>query len=477
MSLVLVVGVGPLPEAREQHVYATGLRVLTMLRALHGEGHECVLLEIPFGRGDARKSACAVPLRQHATAPPDVAMIREQVDALCARHRFDAVVALTDIGALGAAQSAWTGPLWVDYFGHPAAERQQQAHRHSSNAALAEYWRTVLPVLLRADRFSVCSNAQRLALVGELGASGRLNAESCGTDLVSIIPPAVGIDRETLPRPRAFLQSHGIPRESRVLLSTGGMNTWFDEETFFQALMRTMVNEDDIWLVVTGGTITGHSTIVFERFRARVESSPIANRTRFLGWLPHDDFLVACQEAHVAVSCDLRSLEAELGCRNRVLGWLWLGLRVISTAIDEHTVRLAELGYVRTFRPGDARGLSDAMLAEFKLDRRDAEELDELRNRLLEFHSAEAGAAVLARWADDPKTAPDRPVNGTVSNPLVEWHRHALGLREPEPDRGLQARADAAEELVARLQGSRAFNMYFAGRPEIRALLERIRKP
>jgi hypothetical protein len=474
MSNILLVGVGPLPDPKQPQVYAPGLRLLTMLRGLDAEEHTCSLVEMPFGTLPVQKSVTQIQLKHHMVVPPTADAAMRAINTLCEKDTFDAIVALTDLGALAAAQSNYGGPLWVDYFGHPAAERQQQAFRHNSNEAIAEMWKTTLPVLLRADHFSVCSKAQRLALVGELGAAGRLNAQSCGHEFVTVIPPAIAIDREPIPHFRGLLQSHDIPREARVMLVTGGMNTWFDDETFFAALEKTMMFEEDVYLVVTGGTIGGHSTIVYERFRKRVEASPLKNRIVFMGWLAHDDFLAVCSEAHVAISCDLKSLEGELGCRNRVLGWLWMGLRVVTTALDEHTQALADMGLIHTYRWGESRDLSDAILAEFKLPRRTPVEVASLRQKLGDMHLAERLAAPLARWANTPKCSPDRLVNGSVSNPLTELQRVSLGVELPDPNKELLAQVAAGRELAMRLQGSRAFNMYFGGKPEIRELLEKV---
>lgn len=473
MSRILLAGVGPLPGPLRERVFAPGLRLATFLRALLARDHEVALLELPFGGIESGRSEVDRELLSHDVAALSVEDARRTIERILSRHAIDGVIALTDVCALAAAQSAWEGPLYVDWFGSPMAERQQQAWVHRSDESLADAWRHVLPVLLRADRFSVCSKPQRHALLGELGAAGRLNSQTCGIQLIDIVPPAVGIDREPEVGAQRPLADAGIHAPAKAILSTGGFNTWFDEETFFHGVQKVLLSNAEAHLAITGGRIDGHVSAVFDRFKERVDRSPARTRIHFLGWIGHAEFLAACREAHVAVSCDHDSVEGELGCRNRVLGWLWQGLRVVSTALDPFTEALAAEGFVRTYEPADQRGLAEALAQELELPKRTAAEVVQVRRWLQQHHGAESVAAPAAAWAERLALAPDRS-GGAVDNPLADMQRRFLANAAPTVDRATQAKLAAAQELAARLRGSRLFKATLEKRPEIRDLLDRI---
>ncbi|MBI5155458.1 hypothetical protein HZA57_09490 [Candidatus Poribacteria bacterium] len=126
MTRLLVAGVGPRPSSELRQVFAPGLRLDTIVRALEDAGHEVHTAEFTFGGG----AATAAPDARATPLPPSVAEAVPVLNAAIERHRAQAVVALTDIGALAAASSSFTGPLFVDYFGHPMAERQMQGAVH-----------------------------------------------------------------------------------------------------------------------------------------------------------------------------------------------------------------------------------------------------------------------------------------------------------------------------------------------------------
>lgn len=474
MSRIVLVGVGPLPSPRRHHVFAPGLRLSTFIRALHAAGHELTLVEIPFGTQEAQPSESSIEFIEHTVVAANPALIAQELQRVLGRHRYDAIVALTDVGAAGACACGYEGPIHIDYFGHPMAERQQQGNVHHSDAALAAMWEMVLPVLLRADSFSVCSKAQKYALIGELGVAGRLNMHTCGRELIGIVPPAIGIDEEPDPPTSRAFDRLRIPRESRVVLSTGGFNTWMDEETLFGGLQRVMLSDYDVSFVATGGRIEGHANVVFDRFHERVESSSFKERAHFLGWVEHQEFLAVCRDGHVAINCDLPSLEGEFGCRNRVLGWLWMGLRVVSTVVDEITAELAQEGLIAAFRPRDQRHLGEVLRDQLELPLRTEVERRELRRKLLERFRPERVCTPVVHWAERLHRAPDRQYTALPDNPLVDLQRAFLDFRAGEYKAAESDVIPAAKELAARLRGSRIFRATLSKDPEIADLLRRI---
>ncbi|MBI5155459.1 hypothetical protein HZA57_09495, partial [Candidatus Poribacteria bacterium] len=92
--------------------------------------------------------------------------------------------------------------------------------------------------MLRADAFGVCSAPQEHALTGELGAAGRLNAATCGHRLVHLLRPALPFRAEFASPPAPFLRGPRVPPDARIILFTGGYNTWLDEEALFRAVSR-----------------------------------------------------------------------------------------------------------------------------------------------------------------------------------------------------------------------------------------------
>ncbi|MCB2154920.1 hypothetical protein KQI84_08530 [bacterium] len=467
MSRLLILGVGPRPAPAARQVFAPGLRLATMIHELAADGHEIAVGEFLFGGAEKAAEDQSDGVARHEFLPSDIPQAADRIAALAREHNADAVVALTDVAALAAVRSEFDGPLYIDYNGHPMAERQMQAEVHGSNAALHDQWLYVLPVLVRADMFGVCSGAQRYALLGELGAAGRLNAATCGHELVQVLPVVLPFDEPFRSSQRGYLRGGIVPEDARIILFTGGYNTWLDEATLFEAVERVLANDPQAVYVTTGGEIEGHVNKVFRNFRARVEKSPHRDRYHFLGWIEHDRFIDCCLEADVGVSCDRWTLEGELGCRNRLFGWLWAGMRAVMNDPTEITAEFADAGLIATARAGDAADFAEKLGTELRLGRFDEQEAERRREKLHELRGAGKCYEPLRNWAKNPQPAPDRVATGQVENPLVNLQREFLN-RDETVSRDV-------EELVQRLSGSRAFGVYENLHPDVRRLLERIR--
>lgn len=471
MSRLLVCGIGPRPAAGQTHVFAPGLRLHTITTELIRAGYKVHLAEAEFARREK------VPQPE---APVDVAGYhplrgstldewRAEITRLAEECSPDALIVLTDGMALAAAESEYDGPLYVDYNGHPMAERQMQAAVHDSNAALADQWLYVLPVLLRADRFAACSDAQRLALIGELGAAGRLNAETCGETLVDVLRPPLPFDAEFQATHAGVLRGGIVPADARIMLFTGGYNTWLDEEMLFRAVEKVLAADPRAVYVSTGGEIEGHVTAVFERFRAHVDASPHRDRYHFVGWLEHTRYVDHCLEADVGLVCDRQTLEGELGCRNRLYGWIWGGMRAVATDLAEIVrTELAPLGLVDGVRTGDAESFAAALARALQQGRCGEAEAAQRRDVLRNHCTAEVYYRPLVEWAGNPHRAADRAQDHLPRNPLVVLQRRFLELSRDD------SREETAQQLAQRLKGSRAFRLYLSLHPEIEELLDRI---
>lgn len=472
MSVVLLIGVGPMPDAGVERVHAPGLRLKAFMEAIGNAGHQVHLGEFAFGgAADAFHPVEDGRVYAHQRLPADVNSAARHVGDWARRIQPDCVVALTDVGALAAAKSPYGGPVYIDHNGPPMVERQQQAAVFDHDGGLLDAWLYVLPGLLRGDRFAVCSASQRLALIGELGAAGRLNRHTCGRDLVDVIHPNVPFG--ALPAEEASRQTlrrHGVPGGARVVLCSGGYNTWFDEETLFRGLERAMAKDPALHFVSTGGAIAGHVEVVYQRFVERVGASPHKERYHLLGWVPHGDLLEIFRAADVAVNCDLWSLEAELGFRNRLLGWAWSGLRIVSTALGSPAVRMARKGLLRPFPPGDDRAMAQLILEEAAKGRRT--DLEDVQHVLIRDFSRREEFTPLLDWVANPLPAPDR-AEGRVDNPLADFHHDALFRHELA--RGALSPHRLARETGASLLGSRAFRLITLFNRRLRHMAEQLR--
>ncbi len=430
---ILLCGVGPLPLGNPDRLYAPGLRLWGFARALLRGGLDVDILEVRFGK-DAESGTGARlhrmrllesarengtpggnPECQSAMLPPHLgadttalpsAPLPQMVSEQLSRHTYRAVVSTTDILNAACAQACGTLPLWCDFFGHPMTERQSQARCFGSDDGLARQWDYVLPALLRSDRLSACSQAQRLALTGELGACGRLNRWTDGCSLVSALPPAAVLT-EFSPQP-GTLRGTRVPQDAFVVLWTGGYNTWADEETLFRALESALERVPRMVFVSTGGAIGGHDEQTFQRFQQRVQTSPYRDRYLFAGWVDTREVPGFYLDADVAINCDRQNLEGELGSRTRILEWVAARLPVLTTPVCELARDLTQRDLVGGFAPGNAAELADRIVHLAGCPQNALRERAEhARAYLLHAYAPEQAYAPLVQWAGNPRHGPD----------------------------------------------------------------------
>jgi len=419
---------------------------------------------------------------RRARIPLDAAAAAAAFQELNERFQPEAIITSTDVMALAATRAGLTQPFLADYFGDPLAERQMQAAAHGSDAAIFDAWAYLLPVLLRADHFTVCSNPQRFALLGQLGAAGRLNQHTCGRNLVDVCPQGLSYESRLEPAGVFHLRGEVVPREAVVVLFLGGYNTWLDEENLFLALEETLARDPAVHFVSTGGALGGHVTVTFERFQRRVAESRYRERYHFLGWVPLSQIGDICGESDIAINLDRWSLEAELGLRTRLYAWMRNGVAIVSTAISEELRRFADLRLLRAVPWGDARAVAEALL-DLAARPEDRRAMSERAREFIEREwTAERLLAPLVRWAEEPGYAPDRlaalgeierrraasgepaPAEDSatplaeVENALARSQREFLELGTAL-ERERLARQEA-EERLARLEGSRAVRIY-----------------
>ncbi|NQU42298.1 glycosyltransferase family 4 protein [bacterium] len=443
---ILLCGVGPVPLGNPDRLYAPGLRVWGFGRALLEAGCRVDLLEVEFGKavsgGEGRLHELSLDASGECGAL-EVFSRPRRIDAdhpvrlvkrCLAEAAYDAVVSTTDVMNDACARVVGDKPLWCDFFGHPMAERQSMAYALESDEGLADQWDYILAPLLRADHLSGCSQAQRFAILGEMGACGRLNRWTDGIDLVSSLPPAVLFPK--FEKTGSAFRGKDVPDDAFVVLWTGGYNTWADPLTLADGLLRAMEREPRLRFVSTGGAIAGHDNRTFERFQERIQASHFVDRFHFSGWVETRDVPDYYLEADVGINCERCKLEGELGTRNRVIDWICAGLPVVSTNVCELTQDLASRKLIDTFPAGDAEAMADALvrLASSPIDEKGSR-TEKARLYLLENYLPGRLFEPMMNWARSPVRAPDvqretpRDVPFAVpNNPLAhrrfrEWRR------------------------------------------------------
>ncbi len=415
MANVLVLGVGPLPVDKTDHLHAPGIRVWQLAQVVHQQKHAVTVGVIEFGDFQDTHDA-TVRLRQEALDDRlSVCRFRyhsqRTPQALASLHtfsHFDCVVSTTDIMNDVAARIPVPLPLWLDYLGDPLTERQLQAAVYNNDVSLLDLWRVMAEALLHGDRFSVASTPQKFTIIGQLGLLGRLNEFTAANDMVHVIPNCPKVIVEKPRHIRKPLKGALIPADSFVLLWAGGYNTWSDPETLFQGLERAIRKDPSIYYVSLGGEIRGHDNVTFHRFRERCEKSDLAAHFHFLGWVPPSEVPFYYAQADAAINIDLPCYEAEIGTRTRIIDWIHYEIPVITTPLCEPARLLADRGLVAAFAPRNADQLCEAILGV-------KSNLSEARSRanqakmfIDELFQQDKIFSPLLEWVENPRYAPDR---------------------------------------------------------------------
>jgi glycosyltransferase involved in cell wall biosynthesis len=471
---VIVVGVGPLPVGNPERIYAPGLRLFAFSQTIHRAGFRVLMGEADFNPPQADKlriANCELRITSSSQVkdphwiadkpiesptpngfvavawerrplPLDPHVAAKTIAAWIEQEKPIAIVSTTDVMNLASALAVGATPRWIDYNGHPMAERQEIAFIHGSDAGLADQWHYVLPALLAGDHFSVCSTPQKYALIGELGAVGRLNRQTSGCELVTIIPPGI-VHHEQEPDGRVAFRGSKVPSDAFCLLFTGGYNTWVDEQTLFKGIELAIEKESEdgvkkqIHFISTGGEIKGHNEVTFKRFRTLVNASPFAERFHFFGWVPLDDLPNFYSEADAAINCDRFTYEGMLGMRNRILSWVLFGIPVITTPLCEFARNLVSRDFAVGFPEGDANALCDCILKMAKNQGYYKEKAVSAKGYILEEYRYEKFLKPLIDWLDRPRISPDRlrlsatgGKKDNQDNPLIQ--ENLIRLRQTE---------------------------------------------
>lgn len=480
MARVAIFGMGPMRWEESSLLFALPLRTWHFAGALARAGHAVLLVSV-------RRSAYDEwPPDRITRVKRDGVQVYSLSDHLCHERPEILSKMLEDFGptclvgsntypASIAVNFARDLPFWADVFGDPMAEAQAKAAVLGNDAeAIRGFRRILMPILVRGDRFSTCSERQRSALVGQLGLLGRLTAPTDGYEFVDALPAILDdAEIESLGAIERAPRPAGSPF---VLLWSGGYNTWADVDTLFLALETAMHTDPAIRFVSLGGAIRAHDEKTFERFRTQVQASDFADRCTFPGWVPTSELAGQYAGADAAVLADRWSYEAVLGTRTRMLDWLAAGLPIATTRVSEITEELGRRGLAATAACGDAEGLAKAILS-LSRDREKARQMG-LRGRrfLRESWRADVVLKPLLEWASAPTRAPDLERFVPVPQdpePVQVLQRNVATFTEIARTRGVKDALRAVGEFAARkirVRASKALEDYAPAKPALPVL-------
>lgn len=478
MSKILVVGTGPLYSPEIKVFCGQSLRTWHLTEALRNAGHEVELVVIQTdghpappeleGRvAQARHGSFNYGII-HSFDPQIVLPILQHVhDA----KEFDAMVLVNVNAGAIAARLDTRLPVWADLMGHMMGEAQAKCGVEKSDELLLHFWSRQRTVLRRADRLSVSGHKQMYAVLGELGAIGRLgyrNAEHQFCSLVPIAADPMFLDMD-LPVAEKKYRGSMFPDETFAVLWTGGYNTWTDVKALAAALTLAMEQVPRLRFVSTGGSIPGHNEGTYPEFLDLMKRSGFDDRCHFLGWVEGGELPQLYAECDLGLNIDGLNYETLLGGRNRLVNMMAAGLAILTTIGTEFSEIIADnrLGY--TVRIGKVQEYADAMIRASKI----SPERRQLGNRARTYIKENFTPAIvtkpLLKWAANPEHAPDNLAKleafpetnnllGVAMNPLEEENL-AMESGVVKETASLREEVERLESQVAQLTGSRFFKL------------------
>lgn len=379
MSKIFILGMSPLPFENDRKVYGTGIRTWQFILPLLEKGHEiCVCsYAIPSAYQDDFESkfqkdfTCGGSQQGRQNFEynllkkddfEDIGLISE----ILKRFKPDCMIGSTFYPSSVASKlldtlKAKNIPFWADLFGHVMAEAQARAYIDGDDSCLFHYWNNEYGIISGADIFSCVSSRQEYALIGELGAIGRLNKHTSGYNFTDVIPCGLPpLEYKSIKN--VFRGKDNIGKDDFVVLWTGGYNTWTDVDTLFKGMTEAMKNNPKIKFVSTGGEIPEQDLKTYPRFLSMIYKSSYKDRFLMKGWVPGEDVPDYYLEANVGINIDKDIYEVRLGSKNRILDWFRAGLCVLSSNVCELTdiIEKEKLGY--TFKPYDYEDLSRKLI-------------------------------------------------------------------------------------------------------------------
>lgn len=410
MSRLLLLGTGPLLEDPVVVFSGQCLRTWQFTAPLLEAGHEVSLCTIPIPGANAEEEGIATEgsyrgfrYRRFLTNNPD--RIRKNLGELIADFRPDGIVGVNGYPAYLAALVAGDVPFWADLNGWTLAEGIVRNAAVQHDRDFPHFWKTEVSTVLRGDYFSTVTERQLFALEGELAVLGRLDRFAAGRSLGCVVPNAIYPDYEKLERrnslPTWLVEQ--FPSARRLLLWSGGFNSWTDIPVLLDALALVLNLHPDLLFVSTGGAILGHDEETYRRFLELANEKLPAGRWSALGWVPMERVLELHACASAGVSLDGDNLETRYGARNRLTNMLAAGMPVATTRGTEIAAWIEAGGYGAVCELGSCEAFAGAIERALGID--GAKGHDAVRRA---FSPAETLGPFL-RWCRQPMRAPSAP--------------------------------------------------------------------
>ena len=431
MAKILLIGYNPPQLLGDGKIEAAHYRTWQFLQPLLDDGHSVCLCA--GARGEPMPlPTVALPeeWRDQVTYHPIPFGQRGWQGQLQAAHdafQPDCVVAVNFVQCLYATRLKTTKPIWMDLYGDIFTLVQTVNFRKQTDRGLQTMARFMTAVLKTGDAFSGCSTLQKHALVGQLGASGRLNRHTFGFDLAHVIlpgAPPVSAHMPVRSLGREFLGQFGIRPTDFVVLWCGGYNTWTDVDTLFCGLNAAMTATPNMHYVSVGASTYAGSNTMYDQFCARVKELPRPDAARFhlLGWRPWAEVKQFYIESDIGINIDSLHYETLYGTRTRLVEMIAGGLPVITTLGAELSYLLQAHEATLTFDVGDWRGLGQQLSALAT----DPKRRDDLACAGYAYAAGDLSFAAttqpLRQWVQQPRLAPDRlPEHRTALPRRIEY--------------------------------------------------------
>jgi glycosyltransferase involved in cell wall biosynthesis len=346
MKTLLVLGIGPIAIENSQKFHAGGNRAWHITKPLLDQGHRVILICLRITDAGNHSLPLEECIEKDNLTYYSVDELRCFADDNFLRRKIemyhpDAIIGVCGYPAARAVAVAGDIPVWADIHGYPMGEAQAKAYHYQEQGYLHHFWNYHREVLRRADRFSVTSERQRMALIGELGAMGRLNGHTFCENLVCQIP--IAWNPET-----PFYVAHREKEEPCTIFFSGGYNLWCDIETLFHGLEKAMMKDERVRFVSTGGAIDGHDEKTYPAFQKLVERSNYRDRFELKGWVSRDELEQCMRQAHLGINVDLPCYESLIGARNRLTEFMARGIPIVTTLATEISQVIFYKGLVLT---------------------------------------------------------------------------------------------------------------------------------
>jgi glycosyltransferase involved in cell wall biosynthesis len=421
MKRVLIIGMSPLPFENDSKVYGTGIRTWQFILPLLEKGFKiCVCnYAIPSAYQDDFKSIFKKNLGKSFGHRFDYHILKKDdfeniglLSKIFTEFKPGCIVGCTFYPSYIASRMLCDMkdrgvPFWADLFGHVMAEAQARTNIDKDDSCLFHYWNSEYNIVSNADIFSCVSSRQQYALIGELGAVGRLNKYTAGYDFTDVIP--CGIPMEKYRHTKDVIRGRdGIKKDDFVVLWTGGYNTWTDIDTLFKGLTLAMSKNPKVKFVSTGGEIPEQDIKTYPRFLSMIKSSSYRDRFVMKGWIKGGDVPNYYLEADVGINIDKDIYEVRLGSKNRILDWLRAGLCVLSSNVCELTdlIEKEKIGY--TFRPYGHKELGSKINYLAGHPDEVKKTADAGRKYGLDNFNFDLTTRKLQKWAASPSYSPDK---------------------------------------------------------------------